>query len=495
MAGLGLPVSETLAEHMAIPRGRPQRFGPGHVERLARQSAARPFKPHRLVSSEWMSMHYELYQQIHFRNKSALWYGSRLPFEAQPLLPGMLHRYPVDIFVVEGDEAWPLKFAMRLYRSEYPMARLDPAGAGGFSGVRLLSAPHRKDGLAEFAVFQGGSYFRAVGRDQKYGLSARGLALRTADPNGEEFPVFRSLWLETPEPDAEGVRLHALMESESVAGAYSFYVKPGATTVIEVEAMLFPRVDLDQVGIAPMSSMFQFNQTNHWKFDDFRSGVHDSDGLLMATGAGEWQWRPLANPAQPYVSSFPDENPRGFGLLQRERDFENYGDLGPGYHERPSLWVEPKSPWGRGAVVLVELPTDTEVNDNIVAFWRPDKPWLAGSSHRLDYRLSWCWDATSKGRFAQVLRTRLGRNHTGMLLAAIDFAPHPGLTDPSAVKADVRVRGGEFDHAWVQPNEHTGGLRLNIGFEPGEANAIELRAQLRRRRAPVSEVWHYRWSQ
>jgi glucans biosynthesis protein len=383
---------------------------------------------------------------------------------------------------------------MGLFRLPYPMPWLDPDEAGGFSGVRLLSAPHRQDGLAEFAVFQGGSYFRAVGRDQKYGLSARGLALRTTDPNGEEFPVFRSIWLETPGQDAEGVRLHALMESESLAGAYTFDVKPGGATVIEVGAILFPRVDLHQVGIAPMSSMFKFNLTNSRRFDDFRSGVHDSDGLLMATGAGGWDWRPLANPARQQVTRFPDENPKGFGLLQRERDFESYGDLVSNYHERPSLWVEPKSPWGRGDVFLVELPTDTEVNDNIVAFWRPEEPWRSGSSHRLDYRLSWGWGAPSTGEVARVLRSRLGRNQDGIQLAAIDFAPHPKLADASAVKTDVKVRGGRLDHTWVQRNENTGGLRLSFGFEPMGADAVELRAQLRRGRAPVTEAWLYRWS-
>jgi glucans biosynthesis protein len=494
MPSLGLPQPFLDAREILIPRGSPQPFRPGHVERLARASAARPFVPHRVVSSAWMSMHYEQYQQIHFRNEAALWFGSQIPFEAQLLLPGMLHRYPVEVFVVERDEAWPLYFSKELYRLPYPMPSLDPDEAGGFSGVRLLSAPHRQDGLAEFAVFQGGSYFRAVGRNQRYGLSARGLALGTADLNGEEFPVFRRIWLETPGQDADGVRLHALMESESLAGAYTFDVMPGGTTIMEVGAMLFPRVDLHKVGIAPMSSMFKFNLTNRWKFDDFRSGVHDSDGLLIATGAGGWNWRPLANPAGQQITRLADENPRGFGLMQRERDFESYGDLVSNYHERPSLWVEPKSPWGRGAVFLVELPTDTEVNDNIVAFWRPEEVWQAGSSHRLDYRLSWGWGPPSTERPARVLRTRLGRNYDGLQLVAIDFAPHPKLADASALKADVEVHGGRLDHTWVQRNENTGGLRLNFGFEPLLAGAVELRALLRRGRAGVTEAWLYRWS-
>jgi glucans biosynthesis protein len=489
---LGLTPAAVGGRSARISRGPAQPFKKEHVESLARQLAASPFAGHRYVTPEWMDLHYEQYQQIRFRHEAALWHGTSIPFKAEFLLPGMLYHIPVEIFVVEGDKARPLQFSMQLYRSDFPMPRLDPTGAGGFSGVRLLSAPHRRDGLAEFAVFQGGSYFRAIGAGQKYGLSARGLALATADPDGEEFPVFRSFWLETPER-GDGIRLHALMDSQSVTGAYTFEVRPGGTTVVDVDATLFPRVDLDKVGIAPMSSMFQFNQTNHWKFDDFRSGVHDSDGLLIANGAGEWLWRPLANPAQLQVSAFLDANPLGFGLLQRERDFNRFGDLVARYDKRPSLWVEPRDDWGRGAVFLVEVPTNTEVNDNIVAFWRPEKPLPAGRKHRLQYRLSWGWGSLKRSELAPVLSTRLGRHQFGGLMAAIDFAPHPELT-AAQVKADVSVRHGRLQGAWIQNNEQTGGLRLTFGFGPESAVALELRAQLRKRGVPKTEVWLYRWT-
>lgn len=494
MTCLGVAGPTGFASGHEIPRGPAQPFRPDHVERLARELATRPFKRHRYVTSEWMELHYEQYQQIHFRKEAGLWHGSRLPFEAQLLLPGMLYRNPVDIYLVEGAEARQLLFSLHLFRSDYPMPPLDPAGANGYSGVRLLSAPQREDGIGEFAVFQGGSYFRAISRDQAYGLSARGLALKTADPDGEEFPVFGTFWLETPGEYSDGVRLHALMDSESVAGAYTFDVRPGSTTVIDVEAVLFPRVILHLVGVAPISSMFKFNQTNRWNFDDFRSGVHDSNGLLMANGAGEWLWRPLANPADLQVASFLDENPRGFGLMQRERDFNRFGDLVAHYHQRPSLWVEPKADWGRGAVFLVEIPTDTEVNDNIVAFWRPEEPWPAGSEQRLTYRLSWGWNVPKKPGLARVLDTRLGRDQFGASIAAIDFGPHPGFAETSEIQPDVVVEGGQLHGTWFQPNEHTGGLRLSFSFGPDTADALELRAQLLRNGTPLTEVWLYRWS-
>jgi periplasmic glucans biosynthesis protein len=383
LVAMGRHLQADHAEPEKVPRGRGRPFAPNDVERLARALAGRPFREYQYVAPEWADLHYEQYKSVQFRTEAALWRGSISPFEAQLLLPGMLYRKPVPVFSVEDGHAYPLQFSINLFRADATLPNLDPDGAGGFSGVRLLSAPHRSDGMAEFAVFQGGSYFRALARGQEYGLSARGLALRTEDAGQEEFPYFRSFWLETPAKHADFVRLYALLDSPSATGAYTFAVQPGHYTVIDVEAVLFPRTVMDKVGIAPITSMFYFNRTKRQRSEDFRSGVHDSDGLLIANGAGEWLWRPLANPAHLQVSSFADSDPRGFGLMQRERRFDRFGDLVTAYHDRPSLWVQPRASWGEGAVFLVEIPTDTEVHDNIVAFWRPRKPWRPGSERRL----------------------------------------------------------------------------------------------------------------
>ena len=249
----------------------------------------------------------------------------------------------------------------------------------------MLFPINRRSVFDEVAVFQGASYFRSLGEGQVYGLSARGLANKTAEPEGEEFPAFRALLdRRAVVARAQTLVVHALLDSPSVAGAYRFEIHPahGATaraTTMDIEAVLFPRVELGKVGLAPLTSMFMFSPNGRISADDFRPEVHDSDGLLMFNGRGEHIWRPLQNPAQVEVSAFLDVNPVGFGLLQRDRNPADYQDFEAVYDRRPSLWIEPVGGWGEGAVVLTEIPSDAEIHDNVVAFWRPKAPLPAGN--------------------------------------------------------------------------------------------------------------------
>ena len=237
--------------------------------------------------------------------------------------------------------------------------------------------------MDEFLVFQGASYFRAVARGQQYGLSARGLAVRTARAEGEEFPAWTDFWIERPAEKAERIVIHAILQSRSVVGAYTFAARPGNDTVIDVDATLFARTELTAFGIAPLTSMFLFDSSNRARFDDYRSAVHDSDGLQIVNGRGERIWRPLANPASLQISAFIDDSPKGFGLLQRKRSFEDFEDAEALYNKRPSLWVEPKGQWGPGHVELVEIPSEREIHDNVVAYWQPKVPIAAGSEGQL----------------------------------------------------------------------------------------------------------------
>jgi glucans biosynthesis protein len=260
----------------------------------------------------------------------------------------------------------------------------------------------------EAVVFQGASYFRAVARDTLYGLSARGLAIGTAGPEPEEFPLFTAFWVEEPEPGARTLRLYALLDGPSVSGAYAFAVTPGAETVMEIDSRLFPRVDVATAGVAPLTSMYFFGPESRKGVDDFRDAVHDSHGLRMINGAGERLWRPLRNPSTVELSAFADENPRSFGLIQRFRDFEHFQDAEARYEQRPSAWVEPTAPWGRGAVMLAEIPTNDEFLDNIVTFWRPEEPLRAGAEHAFAYRLVWGQVPEEPLPLARVLATRSG---------------------------------------------------------------------------------------
>ena len=289
--------------------------------------------------------------------------------------------------------------------------------------------------------------------------------------------------------------VHALMDSPSVTGAYRFTVTPGSSAVMDVEATLFAREELSHAGLAPLTSMFLFDATNRHRFDDFRPAVHDSDGLLVVNGNGETLWRPLANPTRLQVSSFIDENPRGFGLMQRPREFSDFNDLEALYHKRPGLWVEPKGDWGRGSVTLVEIPADREVYDNIVAYWRPADPLRAGQETRLAYRLTWGQDEPLPGGPARVLNTAMGDGwHSGQVVA-IDFENDP-IFDEGLDKIDIFVASphAETSEGVLQRNPETGGPRLAFGFEPKDRSMVELRAQLRKDGAAASEVWLYRWT-
>ena len=306
----------------------------------------------------------------------------------------------------------------------------------GFAGWRL----HYHTNFAQdVAVFLGASYFRATDAGSQYGISCRGLAVDTGLDRPEEFPRFSRFWLVRPRPTDTTLTAYALLEGESVTGAYRFGISPGGVTTIEVTAQLFPRKPIERLGIAPMTSMFWFGENERRITDEWREEIHDSDGLSMWRGNGEWVWRPLTNPPSLQVSSFLDENPRGFGLLQRDRDFAHYQDEAFRYERRPSVWIEPLANWGKGRVLLSEIPTDDETNDNIVAFWQPDARRCPGAQLELAYRIHWCQRAPVQPSVAICVGTRIGRggvtgfvqpNPKNLRKFVIDFAGGDLRTDP-----------------------------------------------------------------
>ncbi len=463
---------------------------------MTRDLASRNYVPGTKVPQEWIDLNYDQYRGINFNPKSAKWRGTDSPFQLEFFAPGLYFPTAVTVDVVEGDQTRPVLFSKDNFVFSQAVPQLQADETLGFSGFRLRANINSNKNKDEFAVFQGASYFRAVARDQVYGLSARGLALNTADPEGEEFPDFRKFWVEKPKAGDTSATVHALLDSPSVAGLYSFIITPGSNTVMDVTAILFPRKELKHVGIAAETSMFLFDESNTSRFDDFRQAVHDSEGLLIINGAGETLWRQLSNPRTLQVSSFVDDNPRGFGLMQRPRDFADYSDLEANYHRRPGLWVLPGENWGKGAVTLVEIPADKEIYDNIVAYWRPRDPLSAGSEHRFTYRLVWCDEAPIAPNLAKVINTRLGKRvHGEGRVAAIDFAPHEDLPeDLSKINVHVSSSMGPVSKGILQRNPATGGVRLSFTFDPGTRTAMGLRAQLMVDGRNASEVWLYRWT-
>lgn len=471
-------------------------FTPDYVIAMAREKASRPYRPRPRVPEAWTNISYEDYRSIWFDTRNALWEDEpETPVRLDVFAPGLYFPYPIHIEIVEGKTARPVKFDMGVFDKTDKFPDLPIDDTLDYSGLRLRAELETPGIFTEFLTFQGASYFRAIGTGDIYGLSARGLAIDTAGPRGEEFPDFEAFWLEKPEPGSETYVIHALLDSESIAGAYTFEVTPGQPLVMMVKATLFPRAEMKHVGIAPLTSMFQFDETNRERFSDFRPAVHDSDGLLIRNGAGETIWRPLANPKTLQISAFVDTGPRGFGLMQRARKFSDYADLEALYHRRPCLWVEPEEDWGNGSVVLVEIPTDKEIYDNIAVYWRPREDWKPGDEHTLSYRLTW-GEQSDYGNGVRVINTAIGKaSFSDGYTVVIDFENGADIPDDlDLVDKIINSSTGEVSTGVLQRNPETGGPRLAFKFNPGEATLVEFRAQLRKDGAPLSETWLYRWT-
>ncbi len=471
-------------------------FTPFTVRQMARELAQKPFqKLERSLPPRFENLAYDIYRGIRFRPEKALWRGQGLPFEIQFFHRGFLYDARVDIFEVSGSNARRVMYAPDMFAFD----NIEPPQPGdlGFAGFRIHAPINRADYYDEFCVFLGASYFRAVAKGQIYGLSARGLSIKTAETTGEEFPYFRAFWIEKPAQGANSLVVHALLDSESATAAYRFTIRPGEITAMDVEMALYPRVEIAQAGIAPLTSMFYFDAVNRRNIDDFRPAVHDSDVLSIFNGRGERLLRSLTNPSDLQVSTFLDLNPRGFGLMQRQRSFFDYYDLEARYERRPSLWVEPIGDWGEGAVALIEIPTKGEIHDNIVGFWRPKEPLHGGGEYLYTYRLHWCWDnpmPSDLGRFVKV-RTGAGNvaNSRLFVLEAVG-GKLSKLPAETVLTAQVTSSAGRVVYPVLQPNPDLGGHRLSFNLVPEKAPAVELRAQIFRDNEPMSEVWTFRWT-
>jgi glucans biosynthesis protein len=471
-------------------------FDGSTVRKIAREIAAKPYQaPPSKLPDSFAKLSYDQYREIRFDPARALWRGKGLAFEVQLFHRGFLYPQRVDLYEVAGGRAEPIRYSPDMFDfGSLPR----PAGDDiGFAGFRIHGPLNRPDYFDEICTFLGASYFRAVGKGQGYGLSARGLAINTADPAGEEFPVFRAFWIERPQPRAGSIVVHALLDGPSAAGAFRFTIRPGDETVFDVESAIYPRADIAHVGVAPLTSMFYFGPSSRNAIDDYRPAVHDSDGLAIWTGWSEQLWRPLTNPTELQISAFSDVNPRGFGLMQRRRDFPAYQDLEARYERRPSLWVETIGDAGEGAVHLVEIPTKREIHDNIVAFWRPTQPLRAKGEYVFNYRLHWCADHAPRNDLAKVVETRSGAgSEEKTRLFVIDFAGDRLKTLPADTKpsAEVKSDKGKIANVVAQPNAETGGWRVSLELAPSGEATVEMRAQLLAGDTAVSEAWIYRWT-
>ena len=496
LVGLGAP---GLRPARADDAG-PHRFSFDLLTERMRALAAAPFAPPPQIDGPLAGLDYDDYRLLQFDPARRRPVGPDAELAAFP--PGWLFREPVDLFLVTDGVAAPFAFSQDDFVKLNDLAdRLPPFDAlPGVAGFRLHHPLNRPDVMDELVAFLGASYFRALGRGSVYGLSARGLAIDTATARPEEFPRFTRFYLE---PGEGRTTVHAALDSPSVAGACRFVILPGAATVIEVTSRLFFRAAVGELGVAPLTSMFLYAEVNRARFDDFRPKVHDSDGLRIERADGDVIWRPLNNPPRLAGGWFAETAPRRFGLHQRDRRFDGYQDAEALYHRRPSLDVEPLNDWGRGQVRLVEIPSDLEANDNIVAYWIPETPPAAGEAREYAYRLHWGdLPVRLDGDLAVVAATRAGHGGVsgvaaaaGLRKFAVDFAG--GL--PARLGADAQlepvatVAGGTLVGKTLAWLPEIGNWRLVLDVEAGTGGVAEMQAHLAGYGRKLSETWVNQW--
>ncbi len=483
----------------------------GMIESRARDLANREYvAPDKESLPEWMkALTYDQYRDIRFDPEKALWGAENLPFRAMFFFLCYLFREPVGINEFTDTHRQRVRLSEAFFNyGPLIMNHGELPADGGFAGFRLhapLNDPHVFD---ELVVFQGASYWRALGKGQRWGISARGIAVDTgAEGVAEEFPSFREFWLKKPQEGADRAVMFALLDGPSYSGAYEFTIIPGEDTIMSVRAVLFTRKEVQRLGIAPMSSMFWFGENSRRRFDDFRPEVHDSDGLAIRMGSGERIWRPISNDTGNLQFSFFNmAKCDGFGLLQRDRRFSAYEDGEAAYDLRPSLWIEPTSDWGAGSVMLMEIPTGNELADNSVAMWVPEKSPKPGDRLEFQYRQHWTMETDPSEAGGHVVATRTGTHEwqpeqrtmivefEGANLTGKDGAMPEALVEVGGDAAGkIRIQG-----IAVQPISD-GRLRLGFQILPAEeggkltdVGAVELRAALKRDGDFLTETWVYR---
>ncbi len=505
IAAAGLPAHELFAAAPQAASNQP--FDYAWLKGYARSlSAAAYVPPSRDVPDSLVKLTYDQYQSIRFKPERSLWADKGLNFQMQFFHLGQGFREAVRVNEVVNGISQPLAYDASMFdlSKSGVKARSLPKDLG-YAGLRVH---FHSDWDADFAVFLGASYFRAIGTSKQYGLSARGLAIDTGMNKPEEFPIFTQFWLERPSSNSERLTIYALLESPSITGAYRFDIAPGEPLTMDVDSALYPRKPIERLGVAPLTSMYLFGENDRRMANDWRPEIHDSDGLSINAGTGEWLWRPLNNPTGVRTNSYLDENPRGFGMMQRDRDFDHYQDDGVFYDRRPSLWVEPRyganNSWGKGAVQLIELPAADETFDNIVAYWNPAAKPMPGQELLFSYRLNWGVRMPVASPLGQVVATRTGiggvvgqpRKYFSWRFA-VDFngGNLAQLARDAKVEPVIWASRGKVEITSARPQFEINGYRamFDLRTTDDSVEPIDFRMYLRLKGQPLTETWTYQW--
>lgn len=511
-AGMALAALGFLPEALAAKRirlGSAQKFSHDALIQEAQQLAAKPYAPPVAPPHELLDkIDYEAHGKIKFSTEAAVFGEGPGKYPVTFFSMGRYFQTPVHMFVIDQGSARELVYDPSYFDmpSDSPARKLSTGS--GFAGFRIQESRTGGQKLDwkknDWVAFLGASYFRAIGELYQYGLSARGVAVNvTAPGRQEEFPSFTRFYFETPSGGDDAMIVYALLDGPSISGAFRFHMSRGKSVNMEVDAALFLRKDIEQLGLAPMTSMYWFSETIKETATDWRPEVHDSDGLALWNGKGEHIWRPLNNPKKVMTSTFMDENPHGFGLLQRDRNFDHYLD-GVMYEKRPSLWVEPLEGWGSGAVQLIELPANDEIQDNIVAMWVPRDPARAGANYRLRYKLHWAADEPYPTPLARCVATRIGRGGQpgqprppGVHKFMVEFLGGPLDKLPFGTKPEpvLTTSRGEFSYIFTEavPDGVSGHWRAQFDLKVDGTEPVELRLYLKSAGKTLSETWLYQY--
>ena len=505
-------------------------FDPSKILTIARLLAQQPYAaPSSAPPEGFDNLTYEQYVGIRAKSDAHLWNGEGRGFSIEPLHRGFVFTTPVRLYAVNDGIINRIRYTRELF----DFGTFTPPGSVSQTSTELSvskdTPPSQPDGRAqtrngdhkkhdepqidfsgfriysdvpgeaaqELAIFQGATFFRAKARGQNYGVHAHTLMLRPAEARSEELPQFRAFWIERPLAGSGALIIHALLDSQSVAGVVRFTLRPGDTTITDVEMTLIPRTRLEHIGIGGATANFLFAPIRPSAAPDTRVAVHDVGGLQIHNGQSEWLWRPVDNPQTLQISAFLDRNPKGFGLLQRGREFSAYEDDIQRFELRPSLWVEPLEEWGEGTVQLIEVPTTTEGTPNIISYWRPAQPIDIGSETRFSLRLLWCWSVPERPNLAIVRSTRMGaRQNSRIRRFAVSFTGNDlGRTDiPSSLRIDLTASRGTISNAQLWPHPDRKMVRVLFDFDPGNDTSSELRLALIEAGHPVSESWLFRWT-
>ena len=486
----------SVAQQPAAPPPPPAPFSAKFVTDQARALAKQPYKaPSTDLAAPFTNLTYDQYIGLRLHPDAIIWAKEKLGFAIEPLPRGFIFTTPVALNVIEDGVVKPVD----LTAASMDFGKLTPPAPNtpiSLSGFRVLQT-HENDAPIEVAIFQGATFMRAVAKGQRLGVVSRALSIRTADPKGEDFPLIRTIWIERPSLATPALIVHALIDSETMVGAYRFTLRPGDVTIVDTECTLIARGVVDNYGLGGMTAMFEFSPVDRRNVDDVRAAVCDVSGLQMLNGKGEWIWRPVSNHETLQVSTFIDTNPGGFGLLQRERAFMQFQDDDQHWELRPSLWIEPIGEWGDGGVQLVEIPTDSEINDNIICYWRPKAPTQAGSEIIFAYRQFWCWTPPTHPQLAIVTGTRGGRGSTGKRRRFIvEFTGDIFANDQTwaGTKQMLSTSAGTITSTQTFYSRERKTCRVLFELDPGSEALAEMRLVLETNGKPVSETWLYRWT-